>query len=372
MKFSYLLFVLFLIMFFSCSNKKVEQTGIKTIQLHKSKDILPISSFIAELEYLELKVKDVNIELGEIQNIKEVGNDLIIKQRKAGEVSFVRFTKKGDFINEIVNNKKSKIDHPYDLVQYKNDFAVLAENGIHIVSKTGKYKTKLVSGEMAGSTLFANNNSFYTINETSNNGLVVDYAAGKKPKTVNYPDVRYRKMIYTNAIETSKNRYHIVSSFSNKVSRFTQNKLETAYEFDTGEIPMFNDIWKMAEKLEGRDKQRFIFETQNVQVKNYLENKTYVFITYWVGSSSSTVLINKTNWEALYFAHGVNNLDGGVWDKPLYLSANNMLYVPLSAYKITGHKISNKREKGFEDIQARIADTGNPVIMKCLLETSWD
>ena len=366
------LFLLVFLLLISCSNKKVVEEGVKTIELSKSKDILPISSFISELDYLELKINEVNIEIGEILDIKELGNDLIVKQRRAGELSFIRFTKKGDFINEIVNNKKGKIAQPFDIIQYKNDYAVLAENGIHIVSKTGKYKTKLVTGEMAGSSLFTVNNAFYTLNETSNNQLVIDYAADKKTEKVTFPDVRYRKMIYSFVTETAKNNYHLVSSFSDKVSLFSNNKLQTAYAFDSGEIPMFSDTWKMAEKLEGKEKQRFIFETQNVLVKNYLENKGYIFINYWVGSSSSTVVINKTNWESLYFAHGVNNLDGGIWDKPLHLSDKNELYVPLTAYKISGHKISNKRDKGFEELQAQIANSGNPVIMKCLLETSWD
>ena len=372
MNFRYPLFLLLLSVFIACSNEKVVEEGIKNIELSRSKDILPISSFIAELDYLELKVNDVNIEIGEIQDIKELGNDLIVKQRRAGELSFIRFTKKGDFINVIVNNKKGKIAQPKDIVEYKNDYAILAEDGVHVVSKTGKYKSKLLAGDMAGSSLFEIGSTFYTLNETSNKKLVVDYAANKKPEKVSFPDVRYRKMIYSFVTETGKNNYHLVSSFTDKVSLFSNNKLQTAYTFDSGEIPMFSDIWKMAEKLEGKEKQRFIFETQNVLVKNYLENKEYIFINYWVGSNSSTVVINKTSWESLYFAQGVNNLDGGIWDKPVHLSDRNELYVPLSAYKISGHKISNKRDKDFEELQALIANTGNPVIMKCLLEESWD
>lgn len=357
-----------LILGLGCTPQKQQQEGPRTIDLVKSKDILPISSFIANAEYLELKTSEVNVEIGEIRDIKEIGNNLILKQRKAGEISFIRFTKDGAYINEIVNNKKGKIRKPYDVLAFKKDYAVLAEDGIHIVSKEGAYKRKLIRGEMAGRTFFNDNAGFYTLNETSASNLLVQYAEGQKNEKLTFPEVRYQKMIYSNIAELGKSKFHLVSSFSDQVSAYSNKKLTTAYQFNSGDYPMFSEVWKAAENLEGKDKQRYIFETQNVLVKNYLENRDYIFINYWVGSSSSSVIINKTDWQALYFAHGVNNLDGGIWDKPMHLSANNELYVPLTAYKIAGHKISNKRDHDFKELQSRIANSGNPVIMKCLLE----
>jgi uncharacterized protein YjiK len=113
---------------------------------------------------------------------------------------------------------------------------------------------------------------------------------------------------------------------------------------------------------------KYIHNMQYVVVKNYLENKNYIFITYWIGSNSCTVIIRKKTWETRYYARGVNNIDGGIWDKAFYLSDDDELYIPISSYKISGHKISDKKNKGFEKLQEKIQVSGNPVIMRCKLK----
>jgi hypothetical protein len=113
---------------------------------------------------------------------------------------------------------------------------------------------------------------------------------------------------------------------------------------------------------------KYIHNTQYVVVKNYLENKNFIFISYWIGSNASNLIINKNTWETRYFARAVNNIDGGIWDRAMYLSNNDELYIPISSYKTGGHKISDKRHKEFEKLQAKIQASGNPVIMRGKLE----
>lgn len=364
---TYILLFLFLINF-SCSPQKEPAVDIKTIELKESTDALPISSFIEELDYLELKASDANIEIGEIQDIKILSDNIIINQRKAGEISFIRFSKNGEFINEIINNKNGKVANPVDIIEYNKDYAVLAENGIHQVSKLGEYKGKIISGEMFGGTFFSNKNDFLLINEIPSVEFLSEYSAKTKPKSNIKHDERINKWIYTDLASPGKNEYHLISSFCDTVYSFKNNKLAPKYQFVGGIYPTLSEVWRNVGDRDPKETMRYIYDTQHVLVRNFLENDEIIFITYWVGSTSTTLIIKKDNWEMRYYASAVNDIDGGIWDKPLYLSAKNELYVPISSYKIEGHKISNKWHKDFEKLQAQMANSGNPVIMRCRLE----
>lgn len=364
-KFLLLVVVLFGV---SCSRQKVEQEEVQTIELKESKDFLPISSFISKLDYLELQVSGANIEVGEIQDIKVFGHYLIIKQRKAGEISFVRFSDDGKFLNEIVNNKNGKIANPQDIIPYQKDYAILGENAIHVVSKEGKYKGKLISGEMAGKTFFLVKKHFYTINETPSDEFLSEYSETAKLTKVTKLNERFNKLIYTDVAFMGKENYHVLSSFSDVVYKYANNKLLPKYNLDGGIYPTLNEVWQNIGDRDPKETMRYIYDTQHILVRNYLENDDVIFITYWVGSSSTTVLIKKADWEIRYYARGVNDIDGGIWDRALYISDKNELYIPLSANRITGHKISNKWHNDFEHLQSHIAATGNPVIMRCKLK----
>lgn len=364
-KYLLLILVLFTV---SCSQKTDIYEGVRTIELKESKDFLPISSFISELDYIELKVSEANIEIGEIQNIKVFGDDLIVKQRKAGETSFIRFTHEGEFVNELVNNQKGTIAKPLDVVPYKKDYAILGESGVHLVSKLGKYKRKLIAAETAGSIFFAAKNKFYVIDESPSEDFLSEYAEKRKAPKATRLDERLKKLIYTNLQSVGKSDFHLLSSFSDVIYSYSNNKLKPQYILDGGDYLTLNKVWQDVGDRDAKETMRYIYDTQHILVKNYLENDEMIFMTYWVGSSSTTVIIKKDTWETRYYARGVNDIDGGVWLKALYLNNNNQLYVPISAYKIGGHKISNKRHKDFEDLQLHIAVTGNPVIMRCTLE----
>ena len=368
MRLNTIIILCLLFMGFSCTHKKEPVRGVIAIELKESDDALPISSFIDELDYLELKASDGNIEIGDIQQIKVLSGDIIIKQRKAGEISLIRFSKNGDFINEIVNNKNGKVSEPLDIIEYQKDYAVLTRNGIHQISKLGKYKGEIISGEIAGKTFFRNKNSFLTINEIPTATFLTEYSTNKMPKRTTTPNERINKWIYTDVATPKHKEYHLISSFCDTVYAYRNKKLFPIYQFVGDTYPTMSEVWKNVGDRDPRETMRYIYDTQHVLVRNYLENKELIFISYWVGSVSNTLIIHKDNWEKLYFARAVNDIDGGIWDHPFYLSPNTELYVPISSYKIEGHSISNKWHKDFEQLQQQMANSGNPVIMRCHLE----
>ena len=62
--------------------------------------------------------------------------------------------------------------------------------------------------------------------------------------------------------------------------------------------------------LNEMDALKYLRETNHVMIKKYLENNEFLFLTYWEGSNSSTLVINKGSGEMYYFGHGVNDIDG--------------------------------------------------------------
>jgi hypothetical protein len=366
MKFNVLLFSLILIIAFGCSRMTDSGEVLETIHLKESSDVLPISTFIKNIDYVELEISSGNVTAGEIQDVKNMGNDLIIKNRRAGETSYWRFSKEGRFLNEIINNRNDEIA---DIVSYHNDFAVLGEKAVQIVSKKGDLKERMYEEEIPGKSFLNLDNRFFVLNESAPFGLLHELRGNRDKIT---GDEVYDKQIvqlgFSGISHLGKGEYHILSCLNDTVFKFSKDGLEPRYRIDGDPYPTFSQVLQKSTGNKQAEIMKSLQATRYVMVKNYLENKNFIFISYLIGSNSNNMLINKKSGQILYFARGINNIDGGIWDKPIFLSDNNELYIPLSAYKILGHKVSNKKQKGFEKLQTKIQSSNNPVIMRCKLK----
>ena len=364
-------FLITILFISSCSVVEKTDDDIKTINLKESRDILPISTFIQNIEYLELDISSVNIEIGAIQDLKVLGGDIIIKHSRAGITNFVRFSKNGKFIVDITKNRKGEdlVFKPSDIVEYRNDYAVLGANGIHIISKNGKYKGNLFDKKMPGNNFFVTNNKFYLINSKVSTNFLTEIGNQSYQEELDIlNNSNLSRQGYSGISYLGKNKLHLVSFLNDTVFAFSGRRQTPQYYIDAEPNPTFSKVLQNNSDRDQLETLKHIHNTQYVILKNYLENKNFIFMTYWIGSNASNLIINKQNWAVRYFATGVNNIDGGIWNKPGYLSDNNELYIPLSSYEISGHKITDKRHKEFENLQARITASGNPVIMKCILE----
>ena len=363
--------LLFVSLFFtSCTEKPAERSGLPEILLKKSQDILPISSFVENLDYLELKVNEANVELGDILDVKELDGDLIILQRRAREISFIRFTQNGDFLNTIVSNKEGsgRIKNPLDIITYQKDFAVLAEDGIYIVGKDGKYKSKLVAAKMPGTKFFESKKQFYVVNDVPDCGLYTVYSQKGKIKKVDFPEERLKDLGRSNLAASGAKNISLVSSYSDTIFAYNKASFKPEYLIKSDGYPSFAEMWRSTGDKDNIETLKYLHNTHHSKIKTYFENNNYIFLTYWLGSHQTTALIKKNSWETMYFAAAVNNIDGGIWDNPTFLSQNNELYIPITAYKVSGHKISDKRHQEFEKVQLHIAATDNPVLMRCKLK----
>ena len=370
MKNTIVVLLFFSLFFYSCTESPPVNSGLPEIVLKKSKDILPISSFVEHLDYLELKVNEAGMEIGDIVDVKELNGDLIILQRRAREISFIRFSKNGDFINTVVSNNEGsgKIKKPLDIISYKKDFAVLADDGIYIIGKDGKYKTRLIASKMPGCKFFESKDQFFVVNDVPGCGLYTVYSQNRKAKKIDFHEERLKDLGRSNLAVSGAKSIKLVSSYSDTVFACQNNSFKPEYLVESDGYPSFADMWRNTAEMNDMETLKYIHNTHHSKIKSYFENNNYIFLTYWLGSHQTTALIKKNGWGTLYFAEAVNNIDGGIWDNPAFLSRNNELYIPITAYKVGGHKISDKYHNEFEKVQLHIAATGNPVLMRCQLK----
>jgi len=351
----------------ACSSPEVKNEGLKTIVLKESKDVLPISSFIEKVDYVELKVMEAGIEIGEIEGVKEIGGDFLVKRRMTGTSSFMRFSKNGDFIIELSGGISSKVKEPYDIIGYGKGYAILASNGIHEVGKDGNNIKQLERSDVQGASFFVSGDKFVVVNETDPKQVVSSYPSKSRSRIAMVSNERLRRMLYSNAVAVGKDQEHVFTTVNDTIFSWRNSTLVPVYVVEGDGLPTLAQSWKEIADMKDMDALRYMHDNKHVEVKNYQESRNYIFLDYWVGSVATTAIVNKNSWETRYFAHGVNDVDGGMWDKVEDLTEKDELLIPISAYKIGGHKISNKKVKGFDQLQQRIADSGNPVLLRCKL-----
>ena len=353
----------------SCVQETTPGEVPKVIVLKESTDILPISSFAGSVDYIELKLSDTGKTLGEVLLVKKIDDDWMLKHRMSGRTSFMRFNQSGEFIAELPRESEKRITNPEDIISYENGYAILAENGIYAVSKDGKYQRLLSDEKADGSRFFELGKRFFILNESGNGDLLT--SVGMKSSKTKLNDVlpeRIRRMIYTSVEPIGKDHVDFYSVLNDTVFTRNKNEMKVAAVFTGDSIPTFARLFKNMDEMKAKDRLKYLHETEHVILRNYLENSDFMFLTFWVGSKSTSAIVNKQNGEIRYFGQGVNDIDGGVWDEAFCLTSKNELVIPISAYKVGIHKITNKKAKGFDQLQKRISSSDNPVLMCCKLK----
>ena len=372
MKYKINLFFFIVLISFSCSETKNKTNNIKTIHLEKTKDVQPISVFVSELDYIELKsINDDNV-IRQVEDIKLLDSDIIIKYRTGRETGFVRFSKEGDFLNSIGKSEDSreKILNPRDIVDYKNNYAVWDQTGIFSFSKSGKSGSKLFKTKPSGNSFFYSKNRFYLFNEKNTPGYLSEYTPDGAREHVfkpNSPKFSLERG-YSKIFEFGPDSFHLFSPLIDTIFSFTHDQLVPQYVFHGRFHPTLEQIVDKSGSLDSLETVKYINNTRHWVVKTFLENKNFIFIVYQLGSYPFHLIIRKSDWKPFYAKELINDIDGGVWDDPVYLSENDELYIPLRTYQITGHKIRNKKRQGFDEIVKRVEQNGNPMIMRCKLK----
>ncbi|MCG6189367.1 6-bladed beta-propeller [Maribellus maritimus] len=359
-----ILIILFVI-HISCSTGDPNTGDIRKIVLKETKDVQPVSSFASDIDYIELKYQG-EVQPGRIQNVKLLDNEIIVKQRYGGETSLLRFSKRGEFLNQI---GKNRIQNLRDIISYNNDFAVWDEVGIKVFSKNGEFQRKIFNVNEPGSRFFYSKSKFYLFHETNAPGYITEYSMeGKKENVFRPLKAEFENEGNPSVTELGKDNFHLFSPINDTIYVFSNQKLLPQYVFDGKPYPTYIEILKKAESMSEYERIKYIRNNQHWKVRTYLENDNFIFIDYSLGSYPSNIIIRKSDWQISYVKEFINDIDGGVWDDPYYLSDKDELYIPLTSYQISGHTIKNKKRHEFDEQKEKALQSDNPVILVCKLK----
>lgn len=371
MKNKTVIFLLIVLVSVSCSTDYGSNKKIKTIHLKETEDFLPVSSFIEDINYIELSIENNHSVIGEIEDLKLLDKDIILKQNIGRETSLLRFSDTGKFLNKIgINgNGPDEILNPRDIILYNEGYAVWDQMAVHSISKTGKYTRKIFDAQVPGNNCFYFKNKFFLFHELTSPGLLSEYSEkGKLVKTFAPNEFDFAGMGYSKVVYLAQNEFHLFSPIIDTVFSFNGIKLLPVYLFDSGPYPSFSRLMKKYEGKHPLELLKYLNNNQHFVVDRYLENRNFIYIGYRLGSNPFHLLIKKKNWELIYFKKCFNDIDGGLWEEPLYLSDDDVLYIPLYPYQIQNHKIANKYNKDFNILQDKTILNDNPVIMCCKLK----
>lgn len=369
MKNNIALLLFIVILSFSCTENQQQSGNIKTIELQKTKDIQPVSSFISGVRYIELKYPE-NISPGKIESVKLLNNEIVVQQKYSGKNSLIRFSANGEFLNKIGELSETKdIQNPRDIVSYNNDFAVWGQNSVHIFSKAGDYQRKIMNLNKPGNRFLYSDGKFWFFHESTPPGYLSGYTLAGKLDNVFHPVKNTVESTEYSAIaEVKNNNFHLFSPLNDTIFVFSGEKLTPKYVIEGGSYPTYIELISSQNFDDEFEKSKFINNNQHWRITRYLENEDFIFVVYRLGSYPFHLIINKSDWQVSYIKDFINDIDGGIWDDPFYLSENNELYVPLASYQVSGHTVKNKKRHNFDEQMDIAQQNDNPFLMVCKLK----
>jgi len=361
--------VVLIVVGFGCSRKEQNPVDFKKIVLKKNENVEVLSRFVSDLEYIELKYPADSL-IGPIESLKLLEDDIIIKQRNSRNLSYLRFSKDGKFLNEIGPGSEAvSLQTPRDILKYDDKFAVWDEAGVHALSESGNYIGKIVDTRHTGNSFFYSRDNFFLFHESNTPGYLSKYSRnGKLSEVYKVGNKRTDDLNYSRVIEMAKDSFHLFSPVKDTVFAFSQGHLSPNYLIEGESHPTLVNALKKINNFDEIDKLKYLHNNKHWVIKRYLENPNFIFVVYRLASDSHYLIIRKSDWKTTYFERAINDIDGGIWDYPMYLSDDDELYVPLGTYQIAGHKMLNKKRFGFEKVIERNLETHSPVIMKCKLK----
>jgi hypothetical protein len=349
----------------SCSTGEQKTGEVKTIVLQETKDIQPASSFISGVDYIELQYPE-EIKPGRIQRLKLLNREIILQQRYGGETSILRFSRKGVFINQI---GKNEIQNPRDIISYNNDFAVWDENAVKVFSKTGEFQRKIFNVREPGNRFFYSKGKFYLFHETTAPGYLSEYSTeGKKEHVFHPQNTAFESNGNASVTELKKDHFHLFSPLNDTIYSFSNRRLTPEYIIDGDEYPTYTEVLKKMGEKSDAETSKYIRNNQHWTITTYLENQNFIFIDYSLGSYPFNIIIRKSDGQTSYIKEFINDIDGGIWDDPFFLSEEDELFIPLNSYQISGHTIKNKKRHEFDEQMDKAQQSDNPVIMICKLK----
>jgi hypothetical protein len=372
MKFQVLIIIGIVLLNTSCkSDKSLNKDRINIIHLNATEKAPLMSEDFSELRYILFKFNEKNIPIGEITDIKDIDNEIILKQRLSTQVIFQRFSNNGIFLNNIgeYGRGANEIFNPRDIVIHNHDFAVWDNNGIHLISKSGKYIAHLFNVLLSGKYFFYSANKFFFLHELTSPGFLTMYSEKGKLEKIYMPNnFDVPGLDNPRIFKLGIDYFHIFSPVVDTIYSYHQEKLSSMYIIDGGPNKTFGEVLQETKNMNPLEQLKTINKIHPVSIISYLENMDYIFVAYRVKDKLYNLIIKKENWETKYFTTYKNDIDGGLWGTPLLLTNDNVLYIPLYPHEILNHIPDDKYKVEFDEFKKQFQLYDNPILMLCKLK----
>lgn len=372
MKSQFLIIIVIALFNISCkSNSSSQKNKVNVIHLEETEKVLSMSEDFSELQYIIFKFNDKDIPIGEIIDIKDIDNEIILKQRLSTKIIFQRFSNSGIFLNNIgeYGRGANEIFNPRDIIIYNHDFAVWDNNGIHLISKSGKYIDHPFNVLLSGKRFFYSANKFFFLHELTSPGFLTTYSNRGKLEKIYMPNnFDVPSLDNPGIFKLGIDNFHIFSPIVDTIYSYHQEKLSSIYIINGGSNKTFGEVLLETKNMNPLEQLKAINKIHPVTIISYLENMDYIFVAYRVKDKLYNLIIKKENWETKYFTTYKNDIDGGLWGTPLLLTNDNVLYIPLNPYEILNHTPDDKYKVEFEEFKKQFQLYDNPILMLCKLK----
>jgi hypothetical protein len=225
--------------------------------------------------------------------------------------------------------------NPRDIIAYEDGYALWDNKGVHKFKKDGKYEKFLFNANIPGNSFFFCSNHFYFLHELTYPGFLSKYSSNGKLEQIFKPlDFNFGNLEYSNILSYEDGSFLLVSPLTDTIYSFTEDKLAIRYILDCSPNKSFGRVLIETANLNPLEQLKAINRNMPVTLTSFMENEDYIYLTYRIKNEEMHFVSNKTNKESIVFSKVVNDLNNYSWGKPIFLSDDNWLYVPVSVTEL--------------------------------------
>lgn len=377
-------FAIAFLLFFSCEkNRSIYQHNLKINNTNIAKSIA-IDSFTAGIEIIQLEMSNKKSVLSDVANKLLFYKDkIIIADYIVGNYIAI-FDNKGKFINkidisgqgpgEISDIRSVTINKQNDQLEV---FSANEKKEVHY-SLDGKYLEEIKSQYYYQEKFSFKTNSVYYSSDLANTGTFPDAACFELFRT-NKSSVIPIKGVDPNLFEkhigiTTPNPFFnegksifFCKHFSDTIFSISDKSIGIAYKIDFKSNSIPTKFWekdfKYSSKIDAAEGENFAYLTGK-----FFKNRRFISMIYWFDRSNNWFIYDLSAHKAIVNSKTINlnkfNLD--LFPPTQFTEDGFVYYISAPVFKnfIASQSSNNKLPKKFIDIDRKLTEKGNPVILK--------
>jgi hypothetical protein len=381
-------FTIALLLFFSCEkNRSIHQHNLKINNVKIAKSIA-IDSFIAGIEIIQLEMSNKKSILSDVANKLLFYKDkIIIVDYILGNYIAI-FDSKGKFINKIDVSGQGPgevSDIRSVTINKQNDqlevFSANEKKEVHY-SLDGKFIEEIKSQYYYQEKFSFETSSIYYSSDLANTGAFPNSACFELFRT-NKSSVIPIREVDPNLFEkhigiTTPNPFFnegesifFCKHFSDTIFSISDESIEIAYKIDFKSNSIPKKFWekdfKYSSKIDAADGENFAYLTGK-----FFKNKRFISMIYWFDRSSNWFIYDLSTRKTIVNSKTINlkkfNLD--LLPPTQFTEDGFVYYISAPVFKdfIATQSSNNKLPKKFIEIDRKLTEKANPIILKIKLK----